>query len=166
MLVELAARDDPPTTLDPSLLARLSKAGVQTLAPLLREVEGGVELDETVEELELVRAIFVAGPGLWTHVPLGDEDAPVAVALGRLLEGVERFDTLRRFRLAATDMRLVEQTAADLLDRDGPARVYERMLETDRFVLMDGTIAVNKLQEQMRTMVGNRIDLTRFAPRR
>jgi dTMP kinase len=42
---------------------------------------------------------------------------------------------------------------------------YERMLETDRFVLMDGTMAVNKLQEQMRTMVGNRVDLTRFAPR-
>ena len=40
------------------------------------------------------------------------------------------------------------------------------MIETDRFVLMDGTMRVNRLQQVMRTLLADRVDLTRFAPKK
>lgn len=130
MLVELAARDEPPTGIGDELRRRLAAAGVDMLEPLLGPIEGGVEVADRIEELKRVRALYVAGPGLSSQVPLGEGAAPFAEALERVLYSVERFDKLRRFRLAAKDMRGVEETARDLLDRDGPARLYERMLET------------------------------------
>ncbi len=39
------------------------------------------------------------------------------------------------------------------------------MVDTDNFVVLDGTIPVNKLQKQMRDIVASKIDLKRFAPR-
>ncbi|HYL11330.1 MAG TPA: hypothetical protein VEU31_11370, partial [Candidatus Acidoferrales bacterium] len=41
---------------------------------------------------------------------------------------------------------------------------YDKMAETDNFVVLDGTIPVNQLQKQMREIVASRIDLNRFAP--
>ena len=41
---------------------------------------------------------------------------------------------------------------------------YDQMIDTDNFVLMDGTVQVNKLQKQMRQIVGERIELAQFAP--
>jgi len=38
-------------------------------------------------------------------------------------------------------------------------------VDTDSFVVLDGTMAVNKLQKQMRDIVASKIDLKRFAPR-
>src|SRR5947208_2918796 len=49
--------------------------------------------------------------------------APVAAALADLVVHLERFDRLRRLRLAAIDMDLVEGTARALRDRTGPARL-------------------------------------------
>jgi len=43
---------------------------------------------------------------------------------------------------------------------------YDQMIETDHFVLMDGTVRVNKLQKLMRELVGERVDLGRFAPKK
>ena len=43
------------------------------------------------------------------------------------------FETMTRFRLAATDMRLAANAAAALIDaneNDGPARVWQRVIET------------------------------------
>jgi hypothetical protein len=40
------------------------------------------------------------------------------------------------------------------------------MIETDHFILMDGTVRVNKLQKLMREIVGERIDLDQFAPKK
>ena len=42
---------------------------------------------------------------------------------------------------------------------------YDKMVDTDNFVVLDGTIPVNKLQKQMRDIVASKIDLKRFAPR-
>ena len=42
---------------------------------------------------------------------------------------------------------------------------YDRMVETDNFVVLDGTLPVNKLQKQMREIVAAKIELKRFAPR-
>jgi dTMP kinase len=43
---------------------------------------------------------------------------------------------------------------------------YDRMVERDNFVLMDGTAPVNKLQKQMREIAEQRIELRRFAPKK
>ena len=40
------------------------------------------------------------------------------------------------------------------------------MIETDHFVLMDGTVQVNKLQKLMRQILGERLDLKQFAPKK
>ncbi len=42
---------------------------------------------------------------------------------------------------------------------------YDKMVDSDNFVVLDGTIPVNKLQKQMRDIVASKIDLKRFAPR-
>jgi hypothetical protein len=42
----------------------------------------------------------------------------------------------------------------------------DQMVETDHFVLMDGTVHVNRLQKQMRHLVGERINLSQFAPKK
>jgi dTMP kinase len=43
---------------------------------------------------------------------------------------------------------------------------YDQMVETDNFVLMDGTVPVNKLQKLMRQIVGERIPMAEFAPKK
>jgi len=39
---------------------------------------------------------------------------------------------------------------------------YDKMAETDNFVVLDGTMPVNQLQKQMREIVASRIDLKRL----
>jgi hypothetical protein len=39
---------------------------------------------------------------------------------------------------------------------------YDRMVDTDHFVQMDGTLPVNVLQRQTRELVESRIPLERF----
>ena len=43
---------------------------------------------------------------------------------------------------------------------------YDQMVSTDRFVLMDGTCRVNKLQKLMREILEKRVDLAQFAPKK
>jgi dTMP kinase len=43
---------------------------------------------------------------------------------------------------------------------------YDQMVETDNFVLMDGTVRVNKLQKLMRQLLADRVDLKQFAPKK
>jgi hypothetical protein len=137
LVAVLAARDDPPTVVQDELLHRLHHAGVEMLQPALGQpVDGRVEIASEVEELERVTAIYVGGPGLSHAEPLGAEPAPAAAALRRVLYFVERFDKLRRFRLAEKDMRSVERTALALLEGDtGYARIFKRELETALVVI-------------------------------
>jgi len=49
------------------------------------------------------------------------------------------------------------------------ARILEELRQDgrhDNFVVLDGTLPVNKLQKQMRDIVASKIDLKRFAPAR
>jgi hypothetical protein len=123
-LVELAARDDPPSVIEPQLLARFARAGVVRLVPS--------DGSETLAVGDAARATGIGahGPGFGFGESFEDESAPTAAALARLCEFVERFDRLRRLRLAAVDMGLVVSTARQLADRLGPARLFERVLET------------------------------------
>lgn len=122
-MLALLARDDPPTSITDELLARLARAGVDLIEPLLRVLsQDEVELAENAEEAANAIAIYVAGPGLVLPVALKDEPAPAAGALERILFHVERLDQLRRFRLAADDMRELHLAAQQVRERIGSAR--------------------------------------------
>lgn len=127
-LIELAARDDPPTEIDSRLLARFARAGVARLDP----TDGSKSLDES--DADRTVGIAAQGAGFGFGESFEGERAPVAAALERLCVFVERFDRLRRLRLAAKDMELVAETARALADRRGPARMFERVLETGLIV--------------------------------
>jgi hypothetical protein len=129
-MLALLARDDPPTVVSDQFLARLAGAGVELIEAMLRELPNGFEYAEDAEEAASAIAIVVGGPGLLYPEALTDAPAPAAAALDRLLFHVERFDKLRRFRLASDDMRRVETAAQHLLERDGPIRFVAEVLET------------------------------------
>ena len=122
-LVELAARDDPPTVIGDDLLRRFKRAGVTRFAP----VAGTEEIAE--EEAERAMAVGVSGLGIGLIDTFEEEPAPVLSSLLRLVGVVERYDVLRRLKLAAIDMRQVEDTARAMLQRGG-FRYFERVLET------------------------------------
>jgi dTMP kinase len=86
--------------------------------------------------------------------------APLEIAIERILSGRPRL----KFYEAGADLGLS-------LDRVESFRIfqgmildrYDSLIESENFVLMDGTLAVHKLQQQMREIVSTRIDLKRFA---
>jgi len=89
--------------------------------------------------------------------------APLDVAVNRILSGRPK---LKHYE-AGMDLGLSFDPGESFRRFQGMIMdEYEQMIATDNFVLMDGTMAVNKLQEQMRAIVAARIDLSRFAPRR
>jgi dTMP kinase len=86
--------------------------------------------------------------------------APLEIAVDRILSGRPRL----KYYEAGMDLGLsldrpesFRLFQAMILDR------YDRMVETDNFVLMDGTLPVHQLQQQMRDIVSSRVDLKRFA---
>lgn len=88
--------------------------------------------------------------------------APLDVAVNRILGGRPR---LKHYE-AGMDLGLSFDPGESFRRFQGMIMdEYEQMIPTDDFVLMDGTMAVNKLQEQMRAIVEARIDLRRFGPR-
>jgi len=122
-LDQLAARDDPPTVIDEAMLAHFEWVGVEAFTPVI-----GKEMCPEDEGLRAT-AVGVRVPGIGVADSFEDEVAPVAAALDRLLTFLDRFDRLRRVRLAAIDMCLVEETASALL-RGREGRLFERVLET------------------------------------
>jgi len=130
LFLELAAREDPPATVVGGLRVRLEDAGVENLDVAVGDPDEGIDLAQEGVGLEKVTAIFFGGPGLSFAELLEEEPTPVAAALLRIADFAETFNELRRFRLAALDMRSVETTALALLEHDGPARFFERMLNT------------------------------------
>jgi dTMP kinase len=43
---------------------------------------------------------------------------------------------------------------------------YDAMVDSDHFVLMDGTVQVNKLQKLMRQVLSEKVELAQFAPKK
>lgn len=85
--------------------------------------------------------------------------APLAVAVERILSGRPRL----KFYEAGMDLGLAYDRAESFRIFQGRImEEYDRMVEPDRFVLMDGTLHVNDLQMRMRQIVAERIDLKRF----
>jgi dTMP kinase len=89
--------------------------------------------------------------------------APLDVAVDRIIAGRPRL----KYYESGMDLNLSLDRAESF--RMFQARIqeqYDSMVDSDQFVVMDGTLAVNKLQRQMREILNKRIDLARFAPKR
>jgi dTMP kinase len=104
---------------------------------------------------------------LYSFAPIPDITfyfrAPLDVAVNRIVAGRPKL----KYYEAGMDLGIS-------LDRQESFRIfqerilnhYDQMVETDHFVLMDGTLRVNQLQKQMRVIVRERIDLHQFAPKK
>jgi dTMP kinase len=87
---------------------------------------------------------------------------PLDIAVHRILSGRPKL----KYYEAGMDLGMSYDRAESF--RLFQARIleeYDKMVDTDNFVVLDGTIPVNKLQKQMRDIVASKIDLKRFAPR-
>jgi dTMP kinase len=89
--------------------------------------------------------------------------APLDVAVNRIMSGRPKL----KYYEAGMDLNLSLDRAESFRIFQGRILAqYDEMVELDRFVVMDGTLPVNKLQKQMRQIVKSRIDLSRFAPKK
>jgi dTMP kinase len=104
---------------------------------------------------------------LYSFAPIPDITfyfrAPLDVAVNRIVAGRPKL----KYYEAGMDLGIS-------LDRSESFRIfqerilgnYDQMVDTDHFVLMDGTVPVNRLQKLMRQIVSERIDLDQFAPKK
>ena len=89
--------------------------------------------------------------------------APLDVAVDRIIAGRPRL----KYYEAGMDLNLSLDRAESF--RMFQARIqeqYDSMVETDGFVVMDGTLPVNKLQRQMRDILQKRVNLAPFSSKR
>lgn len=88
--------------------------------------------------------------------------APLEVAVNRILSGRPKL----KYYEAGMDLGISFDPAESFRTFQGMImEQYDKMVDTDKFVKMDGTLPVNKLQKQMRDLLGEKIDLARFAPK-
>lgn len=84
---------------------------------------------------------------------------PLDVAVNRILSGRPKL----KYYEAGMDLGLSFDRAESFRIFQGMImQEYERMVETDHFVVMDGTLPVNELQRKTRQVVESRIDLSRY----
>jgi dTMP kinase len=87
--------------------------------------------------------------------------APLDIAVGRIMSGRPKL----KYYEAGMDLNLSLDRAESFRIFQGRILAqYDEMTESDNFVVMDGSLPVNKLQKQMRQLVTSRVDLARFAP--
>ena len=88
--------------------------------------------------------------------------APLDVAVNRIVAGRPKL----KYYEAGMDLGIsLDRQESFRMFQERILNNYDQMVETDHFVLMDGTLPVNRLQKQMRDMVRERIDLAQFAPK-
>jgi dTMP kinase len=89
--------------------------------------------------------------------------APLDVAVSRIVAGRPKL----KYYEAGMDLGLsLDRAESFRIFQDRILNHYDQMVATDRFVLMDGTVRVNKLQKLMRDQLAERLDLKRFAPKK
>ena len=89
--------------------------------------------------------------------------APLEVAVNRILSGRPKL----KYYEAGMDLGLSFDRAESFRIFQGMIMdQYDRMIESDNFVVMDGTLRVNRLQKKMREMAGERVNLERFLSRK
>ena len=138
--VELAKLEEPPVDLK-SYIRRLRDAGA-TEVYVSSITAGGVFIEAATVEVAKARrsAITARSRRVVAMEEIEWESggaAAFAEALDRLVTTFQQFDKISRFRFAASDMWLVAHAAKALVDareNDGPARLYERIIETGMVV--------------------------------
>src|ERR1700685_4444959 len=89
--------------------------------------------------------------------------APLDVAVNRILAGRPKL----KYYEAGMDLGIsLDRSESFRIFQERILTNYDQMIETDHFVLMDGTVRVNKLQKMMRQIVGEKISLQQFAPKK
>ena len=97
---------------------------------------------------------------LYSFAPIPDITfyfrAPLDVAVNRIVAGRPKL----KYYEAGMDLGIsLDRAESFRIFQERILTNYDQMVETDHFVLMDGTVRVNKLQKLMRQIVGERIDL-------
>jgi dTMP kinase len=88
--------------------------------------------------------------------------APLDIAVQRIMSGRPRL----KYYEAGMDLRLsLDRVESFRMFQGMILSRYDQMVDSDGFVLMDGTMPVHELQQHMREIVGSRIDLKQFSPR-
>jgi len=89
--------------------------------------------------------------------------APLDVAVNRITAGRPKL----KYYEAGMDLGIsLDRAESFRIFQERILGNYDQMVETDHFVLMDGTMRVNKLQKQMRQILSERIELGQFAPKK
>jgi dTMP kinase len=89
--------------------------------------------------------------------------APLDVAVNRIIAGRPKL----KYYEAGMDLGIsLDRAESFRIFQERILNNYDQMVETDHFVLMDGTVRVNKLQKLMRQLLGERVDLKQFAPKK
>jgi dTMP kinase len=89
--------------------------------------------------------------------------APLEVAVDRILSGRPKL----KYYEAGMDLGLSFDRAESFRIFQGMIMdQYDRMIESDNFVVMDGTLRVDRLQRKMREIAAERVDLERYRPRK
>jgi dTMP kinase len=89
--------------------------------------------------------------------------APLDVAVNRIVAGRPKL----KYYEAGMDLGIsLDRAESFRIFQERILGNYDQMIETDNFILMDGTVRVNKLQKLMRQIVGERIDLDQFGPKK
>jgi dTMP kinase len=104
---------------------------------------------------------------LYSFAPIPDITfyfrAPLDVAVNRIVAGRPKL----KYYEAGMDLGIsLDRAESFRIFQERILSNYDQMIETDHFILMDGTVRVNKLQKLMREIVGERIDLDQFAPKK
>ena len=87
--------------------------------------------------------------------------APLEVAVHRILSGRPKL----KYYESGMDLGLSFDRAESFRIFQGMImEQYDRMIESDNFVVMDGTMKVDRLQRKMREIAGERVDLERYRP--
>src|SRR5271156_5649846 len=89
--------------------------------------------------------------------------APLDVAVNRIVAGRPKL----KYYEAGMDLGIsLDRAESFRIFQEKILNHYDQMVDTDNFVLMDGTVRVNKLQKLMRQLLGERVDLKQFAPKK
>src|ERR1700720_4157788 len=104
---------------------------------------------------------------LYSFAPIPDITfyfrAPLDVAVKRIMSGRPKL----KYYEAGMDLGIsLDRAESFRIFQERILSNYDSMIDSDRFVLMDGTVQVNKLQKLMRQEMGEKVELSQFAPKK
>lgn len=104
---------------------------------------------------------------LYSFAPIPDITfyfrAPLDVAVNRIVAGRPKL----KYYEAGMDLGIsLDRAESFRIFQERILSNYDSMVDSDHFVLMDGTVQVNKLQKLMRQVLSEKVELAQFAPKK